>query len=78
MAYSKHWWTKEDMLKVAKLWESKTTIQLAEDIGVPKQSVSCLASRIRAVTNGRVCPKKVRKGYLDLLLKDTFMFKKVK
>lgn len=63
-----HSWTKEDIKKIIKLWSSKSTIDLAKDIGIDPAQVSYLAGQIRK--SGYKLPRKTVKGQLQTLIKD--------
>jgi hypothetical protein len=64
-----HMWTREEIRKVLKLWESRDTHQIAHELGVQPAQVSYIAGEIRKV-NPKFCPKKNRAGYLRSLILD--------
>lgn len=62
-------WTGNEIKMVVKLWESKTTADLAEELGRPVQSVQALATKIRKA--GYPLKRKMMRGTLQSLIKET-------
>lgn len=62
----KHSWTKEDIKKIIKLWSSKTTKDLADEIGVSTGQIGYIAMNIRK--SGYKLPRKTVKGQLRTLI----------
>lgn len=60
--------TKENIREVMDLWESKTTDQIAEKLGVNRNSITYIANIIRK--EGVRLPKKHRVGYIRGLIKE--------
>jgi len=64
-------WTKDDLKLVLKLWESKTTDEIAAELGVVPQMIHYVAKQIRLV-DPKALPKKHRIGELQALIRDVF------
>lgn len=63
-----HLWTKADIQKVCKLWSTKTTQQIADDLKVEVYQVQSLATLIRKT--GYPLPRKMVKGRLRTLVEE--------
>lgn len=63
-----HQWTKSELKSVIKLWDSKTTEELAQNIGVARPMINAIATKLRKA--GVKLTRKSRKGYLDSLIKE--------
>ena len=59
-------WTKEDVRKVARLWETSTRDELAKELGVNVEQVTYISSEMRKV--GFNIPKKRRNAEFRLML----------
>ncbi len=68
--HKRHSWTKQDISMVAKLWETKTAAEIADEMGVEPQQVSYIASEIRKVYPNLI-QKKYSRGYLRTLITET-------
>lgn len=64
----KHMWTKDEILKVIKLWNSKTTNDLAKELNVATHQIQALATQIRK--SGYALPRKLVKGRLRSLIEE--------
>lgn len=63
-----HMWTKDEIKKVTKLWESNSVETLAEEMGVKPNQLYGLIVQMRKAGFNLI--KKHRKGYLLSLLKE--------
>lgn len=63
---SRHQWTKEDIKVVMTQWESNTTEEISEQLGVSKGQISYVAKELRLA--GHHLPKKRRNGYMRNLI----------
>lgn len=61
-------WTKNDFKVIMQLWETKTTSQIAEELGRSQSNISAVAQQLRK--HGVDLPKKKKPGYLGLLIQD--------
>ena len=61
--------TKDEIIKTIKLWDSKTTTEIAEDLNRPTASIAYLASQIKKA--GYILPKKHKAGITQCLIKET-------
>lgn len=61
-------WTKDELKKVLKMWDSKTTEEIAEELGVKKVQVQGIANKFRKL--GVKLAKKHRVGYMNNLMKE--------
>lgn len=61
-------WTKDELKKIMKTWESSTIEEIAEEIGVKKHNIQGVVSKLRK--HGAKLPFKHRVGYLDSLVKE--------
>jgi len=73
MAYKKvksaHSWTKDEIKKLAKVWESKTMDELAEEFGLNKTQVSYMAGEVRKIFP-KLLTKKNRRGEMQALIRE--------
>lgn len=74
MAYKKtrvksHVWTKDGIKELAQLWESKSTQDIADEMGLEKFQVAYMATAIRKVYP-KLLPKKHRQGMIQSLIKE--------
>lgn len=65
----RHSWTKSEIKKLAKLWSTMNTEQLAESIGVEVKQVGYMADMIRKEFP-EMLPKKHKKGVLRGLIRE--------
>jgi len=61
-------WTKQDIMKVIDIWDSKSTDDIAKELGVSKKQITALAYRIRKVYP---LQRKRNNGTLRLLIEET-------
>ena len=66
-------YTAQDIRAVVRLWESKTTDEIAAELGRSKQSVGYIANAIRKA--GHRLPRKHKIGSLQNLIKETLGIK---
>ena len=70
MKYKKaetHQWTKDEIKKLAKVWESKTMNELATEFGLEKTQLTYIAGKIRKVFP-KLLAKKHRRGEMNALI----------
>lgn len=65
---SSHMWTKEEIRKVATLWESSTISELEDELGLVKNRIMYIVKKMRDA--GFDLPRKKKHGYIDSLLKE--------
>lgn len=61
-------WTKDELKVVLTQWNSKTTAQLAEELGVNTQQIMYIAAQARKL--GYDLPKKHKAGVIQNLLRE--------
>lgn len=61
-----HMWTKEEIKKFIKLWDSCTKDELAEELGISRAQVGSMAGRIRKT--GFFLSKKSNRGIVGALI----------
>lgn len=70
-AKNSHQWTKEDVKKVIKLWDSMTKEEIALELDITESQVGSMAFRIRKA--GGNLAKKHRKGLCEELIKEAIL-----
>ena len=63
-----HLWTKEEIRKVAKLWDEYSVEGLSKELGVEPKHLKYIVARMRV--EGFVLAKKRRNEYISTLLKE--------
>jgi len=63
-----HIWTKNDIRTVNKLWDTKSTREIAKELGVAPQQVTYLGTRIRLA--GFNLAKRSAKGQMLTMIKE--------
>ena len=61
-----HLWTKDELKQVIRLWDSKTKMELAAEIGVTKENLNYIATQLRNA--GVKLARKSTRGYLQGLI----------
>lgn len=61
-------WTKEKIRKVLELWDTKTTQELADDLGTTKMSISFIAAVLRK--EGAPLTRKTSSGHIRKLARE--------
>lgn len=61
-------WTKEEFKTVMTLWSSKSTQEIADELGRKTHGISSIAQLLRKA--GLDLPKKHRNGYLNNLIEE--------
>ena len=61
-------WTKEEIKKFIKLWDSCTKDELAEELGINRSQVGSMAGRLRKA--GLELTRKSRHGEVAILIKE--------
>jgi biotin operon repressor len=61
-------WTMEDLDKMTKLWDTKTSEELAKDLHCKQSAVISMAIKLRKA--GIKLQRKRMNGYIDTLIKD--------
>ena len=69
MAHTYKPWTSAEIKQIVQLWESKTTKEIAEDLGRSVAVIQAVATRIRKA--GYPLMRKNRAGELQNLIKET-------
>lgn len=64
----KHQFTKDEIKKVYRLWEGKSVVDIANDLGLKEQQVTYIATQMRK--SGIKLTKKRKKGYLRNLIEE--------
>jgi len=62
-------WTKDDISKVLKLWNSKTGEEICDELRIAPAQLYYIAKQIRVVSP-KALPKKHRVGILHNLIRD--------
>ncbi len=73
---SYHQWTKDQIKKVLKMWESHTAQEIAEEIGVSKEKITGIANVLRK--KGFKLSKKRQNGYFQILIDELKQEMKIK
>lgn len=68
MALKRKLWTKGEFKTILSLWETKTTEEIAQDLGRHPSAITAIAAKLRKA--GANLPKKRRNGYLDSLVSE--------
>lgn len=63
-----HLWTKDELKQLVRLWDDKTTDELAEEFGVQKHSIYYIAKEFRK--HGYKLPKKHHVGKTGSLIQE--------
>ncbi len=63
-----HQWTKEDIKKVATLWDTNTTAEIKEQLGISTNQLTYIVGEMRK--NGFTLPKKHKNGYIRALIEE--------
>lgn len=61
-------WTKQDFKAIMKLWDTKNTQEIAEELGRTDGSVTAMVQTLRKA--GVDLPKKHRNGYISSLVQE--------
>lgn len=64
----KHQFTKDEIKKVYRLWEGKSTLAIAEELGLKEQQITYIATQMRK--SGLKMAKKHKIGYLRNLIEE--------
>jgi len=70
----RHSWTKEEIKKLVKVWDTHTIDEVAQELKLDRQQVQYMVNEIRKA--GVPLAKKHRKGYLQNLIKEALNIKK--
>lgn len=68
MQHKRKYWTKDELKKFVKLWESKTVPDLAQDFGVSTSTIQGVAGHFRKA--GYKLAYKRQKGSVLLMIKE--------
>lgn len=63
-----HIWTKDEVRKIAQIWETKSIGEIAEELGVRPEQVSYMVGEMRK--NGFNLSKKYRRNEIQSMLKE--------
>jgi len=67
-------WTIQDIKTVLKLWKSKTSKEICDELGVREPQLYYIAKEIRK-KNPKILPKKHKTGYLQNLIEEALKAK---